>query len=285
MRFKDRNFPHPVLDPAGRDVVGSAFQVTHSIRADKTSLYVRVEFALTNDTLIQLISEGHAGFIVHADCNAAFFRKIFTFQELEGDFAIPLTDIKRELGLSFFICATTALEDYTIKGMDELYGDTKFRLNKGDVLAYAEQVTVQLFDKDSLNKLSSIMLVREGETGLTVPYTTYDQDKIELTLPPAQYDRYAKHKAVTQVKAIILAAVVLPVLVEAVQKVLDADDEEGGSDFNSHLWFRVLRHRTAELGKKSANDSKSAYSLAQSILEGVSDQAMNAVEELLYFSE
>jgi hypothetical protein len=285
MRFKDRNFPHPVLDPAGRDVAGSAFQVTHSVRADKTSLYVRVEFALNNDTLVQLISEGRAAFIVHADCNAAFFRKIFTFQESEGDFTIPLTDIKRELGLSFFICATTALEDYTIKGMDELYGDTKFRLNKGDVLAYAEQVTVQIFDKDSLNKLSSIMLVREGETSLAVPYTTYDQDKIEVTLPSAQYERYGRFKAVTQVKAMLLTAVVLPVLVEAVQKVLDVDDEEGESDFSSHLWFRVLRHRTTELGRKSANDSKSAYSLAQSILEGVSDQAMKEVEELLTFSE
>ena len=128
MRFKDRNFPHPVLDPAGRDVTDSAFQVTRSIKSDKTALYVHVEFALNNETLAQLISEGRAAFVVHADCNAAFFRKVYFFHELEGNFAVPLTDIKRELGLSFFICATTALKDYNIKGMDALYGDTKFQL-------------------------------------------------------------------------------------------------------------------------------------------------------------
>jgi hypothetical protein len=287
MRFKDRNFPHPVLDPAGRDVADSAFQVTRSIKSDKTALYVHVEFALNNETLTQLISEGRAAFVVHADCNAAFFRKVYFFNGTEGDFTVPLTDIKRELGLSFFICATTALSDYTIKGMDALYGDTKFQLNKGDVLAYAEPVTEHIWDKDSLNKISSILLVREGATGMTVPCVTYGQEKIEATLPPSQYTRYGQFKAHAQVKATLLTAVVLPVLVEAVQKVIEAATEEENEEANysSYLWFRVLRHRMSELSKNPGIDPQSAYSLAQGILEGVSDQAMREVEEILTFSE
>ena len=289
MRFKDRNFPHPVLDPAGRDVADSAFQVTRSIKSDKTALYVHVEFALNNETLAQLISEGLATFVVHADCNAAFFRKVYFFREPEGDFVVLLTDIKRELGLSFFICATVALDDYTIKGMDALYGDTKFRLKKGDVLAYAEPVTEHIFDKDSLDKISSILLVRQGETGLSVPYVTYNQDKIEATLPPTQYERYGQFKAHTQVKATLLTAVVLPILVEAVQKVIEANEGEENeadeSDYSPYLWFRVLQHRIGELSKKPGIDPQSAYSVAQGILEGVSDQAMREVEEILTFSE
>ena len=279
MRFKDRNFPYPVLDPAGRDIARSAFQVTRTVKADKTTLYIHVEFELSNETLVDLIAEGKASFVVHADCNAAFFRKVFLFNELAGDIAIPMTDIKRELGLAFFVCATEAIEAYSVKGMDEVYGDTTFRISKGDVLAYAETVTEDIFDKDSLNKLSSILLVRAGDNGQSVSFITFYQDKLEVVMPPTHYELYVRNKANPQVRATLLTAIILPVLAEAVQNVLH--DEEDESLYASYLWFQVLKHKIGEVQKKAGDNAQSPYILAQLILEGVSGKALNEVDALL----
>ena len=280
MRFKDRNFPYPVLDPAGRDIANSAFQVTRTVKGDKTALYLHVAFELSNETLAHLIQAGKAAFVVHADCNAAFFRKAFLFHTPEGDIAIPLTDIKRELGLAFFVCATEAIDDYSVQGMNELYGATTFRIAKGDVLAYAETVTENIFDKDSLSRLSSILLVRVGDEGQTISYITFNQDKLEVVMPPSQFELYGRNKALPQVRATLLTAVVLPVLIEAVQKVLETDEE---TDFNyaSYLWFQVIRHKITELQKKAGENAQSPYALAQLILEGVSDKALQEIDTLL----
>lgn len=284
MRFKDRNFPYPVLDPAGRDIANSAFQVIRTVKIDKTALYIHVEFVLSNETLVQLIKDGKASFVVHADCNAAFYRKAFLFNELEGDISIPLTDIKRELGLAFFVCATEPIDEYSVKGMDELYGETTFKIAKGDVLAYAETATENIFDKDTLSKLSSILLVLAGNEGQTVPYIDFNHEKIHAVMPPSQFELFGLNMPRPQVKATLLAAVVLPVLVEAVQKVLESktDDEESDtSDYGEYLWFKVLRHKIKELHSKAGENAQSSYSLAQLILEGVNDKALREVDTLL----
>lgn len=282
MRFKDRNFPYPVLDPAGRDIANSAFQVTRTVKADKTALYIHVEFELSNETLVQLIKDGKAAFVVHADCNAAFFRKVYFFHALEGNISIPLTDIKRELGLAFFVCATEAIDEYSVKGMDELYGNTTFRITKGDVLAYAETVTENIFDKDSLSKLSSILLVLAGNEGQTVPYIDFNHEKLHAVMPPRQFELYGFNKARPQVTATLLAAIVLPVLIEATQEVLKAEaDSMADSDYAPYLWFQVLKHKIGELHKKAGENAQSAYSLAQLILEGVNDKALREVDTLL----
>lgn len=282
MRFKDRNFPYPVLDPAGRDIANSAFQVTRTVKVDKTALYLHVEFDLSNETLVQLIKDGKAAFVVHADCANSFYRKAFLFNEFEGDISIPMTDVKREVGLAFFVCATEPIDDYSVKGMDELYGDTTFRVIKGDVLAYAETVTENIFDKDSLSKLASILLVLAGNEGQTVSYIDFNHEKIHAVMPPAQFELFGLNKSRPQVKATLLAAVVLPVLIEAVQKVLEGDeDEQDESDYASYLWFQVLKHKIGDLRKKAGDNSQSPYSLAQLILEGVSDKALREVDNLL----
>ena len=282
MRFKDRNFPYPVLDPAGRDIANSAFQVTRTVKVDKTALYLHVEFDLSNETLVQLIKDGKAAFVVHADCANSFYRKAFLFNEFEGDISIPMTDVKREVGLAFFVCATEPIDDYSVKGMDELYGDTTFRVIKGDVLAYAETVTENIFDKDSLSKLASILLVLAGNEGQAVSYIDFNHEKIHAVMPPAQFELFGLNKSRPQVKATLLAAVVLPVLIEAVQKVLEGDeDEQDESDYASYLWFQVLKHKIGELRKKAGDNSHSPYSLAQLILEGVSDKALREVDNLL----
>ena len=284
MRFKDRNFPYPVLDPAGRDVAGSAFQITFTAGATQTAFHLDVKFSLHNETLEQLIKEKRAIFVVHVDCNATFFRKAFTTHEPEIRLTIDETDVKRELGLTFFVCATESISGYSIAGMDDLYGDTKFQVGKGDVLAYAEPETYQIFGKDSLKKISSIMLVREGEDDLVVPYINYDREKIVLSLPKEQYSRYGQYKTHPLVGATMLTAVITPVLVDAVQKMLDAEEREEESEYSVLLWYRVLRHRVGELRLKN-NELDNAYSLAQAIMAGVSEKAMREIEEMLTLSE
>ncbi len=284
MRFKDRNFPYPVLDPAGRDVAGSAFQTTYTPVATKTALTIDVSFSLHNETLLELIAQKRAVYVLHSDCNATFYRKAITSHEPEIRLAVSMTDIKRELGLSFFICATEAIDDYTIAGMADYYGDTTFRISKGDVLAYAEPLTYQIFDKDSLKKIASIMLVREGEAEVIIPNISYEQEKIVLTLPQEQYTRFGKYKSHPLVGAAMLTAVVLPVLVDAIQKVLDAEEREEEPEYSTRLWYRVLRHRTTELRSKDA-DLDNAYSLVHAIMAGVSEKAMREIEEMLTLSE
>ncbi len=284
MRFKERNFPYPVLDPAGRDVAGSAFQTTYTPTSTKTVLTIDVKFSLHNETLLKLIEQKRAIYVLHADCNATFYRKALTSFEPEIRLEVSTTDVKRELGLSFFVCAAEAIEGYTIEGMADYYGDTTFNISKGDVLAYAEPLTYQIFDKDSLKKIASILLVREGEDEVVIPNISYEQDKIVLTLPQAQYKRFGLYKSHPLVGATMLTAVVVPVLVEAVQKVLEAEERDEEPEYGTKLWYRVLRHRTAELRSKDANFD-SAYSLAQAIMAGVSEKAMREIEGILDLSE
>lgn len=80
----------------------------------------------------------------------------------------------------------------------------------------------------------------------------------------------------------MLNAVVLPVLIEAVQQVLKSDNDD---DLSLYTWYRVLQHKVAELKKKPGTDGESAYHLAQSILAGVSEKALKEIDDILIPSE
>ncbi|MCY7358787.1 MAG: hypothetical protein LH609_15270 [Rudanella sp.] len=283
MKFKERTFPHPVLDPTGKDITGSAFQVTCKVTSDNTFVYVNVSFALSNNTLSELVTTNKAKFVVHADCNAAFFRKPYTFNEVEGRIRIPMTDVKRLVDLTFFICATEPIEEYTVEGMDAVYNGAVFKIYAGDILAYSEPISINIFDKDSLSKISSIMLVREGDSELTVPSIDFNEDKIAVSLPPSQFALYGSLKVDHRIKATLLNAVVLPVLIEAVREVLNPVDDD--NDLSLYTWYRVLQHKIAELKKKPGANEESAYYLAQSILAGVSEKALKEIDEILTPSE
>lgn len=279
MRFKERNFPHPVLKPIDSDVNGSAFQATCKVSIDNTFITVNVSFSLSNNTLIELIATNKAVFVVHAYCNATFFRKIFKFNENEGRIQISMTDVKRVIDLSFFVCSTGLMHEYTIEGMDDVYQGSVFKIQTGDILAYSEQMNFNLFDKDSLTKIASIMLIREGEAGLSVPTIEFDEDKIAVSLPPSQFALYAPLKADNRVRATLLTAVVLPVLIEAVQEVINSENEDDERSINN--WYRVLRHKIDEIRRKPDVDGESAYYLAQSILSGISEKALKEIDEIL----
>lgn len=282
MKFKERTFPHPVLDPTGKDVPDSAFQANCKITVDKTAVYVHTNFVLSNATLRELIETDKAKFVVHADCNAAFFRKVYLFRESECRIQIPLTEVKRTVDLSFFICATKPIDEYSVDGMDAIYDGATFRIQIGDILAYGEGVNFSIFDRESLSKIASIMLVREGQEDITIPVISFDEDKIAVSLPPAQFALYAPLKIDIRVKATMLNAVILPVLVEAVQQVLKLDDND---EMGLYTWYRVLKYRIAELSKKPEIDGESAYCLAQNILAGVSEKALNEINDILTLSE
>ena len=284
MKFREREFPHPVLDPTNRDVEHSAFQATCTVTNDNTSIYIDVKFDLSNATLKQLIETEKAHFVVHADCNSTFFRKRYVFSDEEGRIRISLTDVKRLVELSFFICAKEPLSEYVIEGMDAMYEGTTFQVNKGDILAYSEAIPVKVLDRDSLRKIASIMTVR-GDSNATIPFVDYESDKIAVSLPDAQYSLYRDLKLDSRVRSILLSSVVLPVLVDAISEVLGSKNTDDYM-YKERLWYSVLEQKISDIQQKaSAPDSESAYFLAHNILAGVSEKAFNEVNSILGISE
>ncbi len=268
MIIQDRSFPHPVLAPFRDDVTPNAFGFELKVSPDADNFYIDVRFDYSNPSLAALIEDGMATHSLHLECKRNFYREIFSFRNRTEKFTIRASELVGRVEVCGFIRAQSPIGAYQISGSHADYGDEKFEIRPGDVLAVAPaQVFDAYVDYDPLKRISSILTIRRSDDIVegAMRLDTND-DRIVATLSQQDYDRYTDLKADPALGPLLANQVVVPALLEAVHEIRDTDDENLEFEMTKR-WFRSLYKKLEDLGINVRNPNTPVIEATQSLLK------------------
>ena len=273
MRLSERSYPHPVLGNKD-DVVGAAFQVAFDVTSDKSNYYVAVTAACSSTTLKKLIDKEVAGFVLHVECSNTLFRRAYDFTGTTHSVQIPADHLNDLVQLNAMVRAQKDVPGYQIDQAHEDYGNTKFDVKAGDILAITEGHSFHAdTSHDSLRKISSIMQVEEsskdGDHPMEVDYDS--SNKIRILLCKQDFGRYKNLKHIPALASHLTTTIVLPVLLRAL--VLARDEESGVQNSG---WCINLKTRMESMNLEAESEE---LTIAQSLLDMPIRRALASAEQ------
>ncbi len=276
MKLSSRSYPHPVVGNRD-DVPGAAFQAAVEMSADQEAVYVDATINCSSATINRMISEGDAKAVLHVECSNTLFRRAYEFSELSKRIAISAENLNDSVEVNIFIRATRNMSGYAVETAHSDYGDSKFEIREGDILAVGEGYVFHIESAfDSLSRIGSIMQIEESKEDGELPMRVdFNGDKILIILSKVDFKDYKLLKGQEGVSSALTSTIVLPVLVEALHLL---KSEEAGDEESGPRWVRALRRRISALELESESDF---IVLAQRILELPLKRALTASRQLV----
>ena len=158
MIVHEESLPHPVLAPFRDDVSPNDFRLKLDISSDTENWYLNVRFEYSNPSLKGLIQSGKVTYSVHVECRRNFYRELFSFSEPVKQLVIKANELVGRVEVSGFIRAHESIEEYSIEGAHSDYGNAKFQIRVGDILAVDRTQQFEAYvDYDPLKNIASIL--------------------------------------------------------------------------------------------------------------------------------
>lgn len=281
MKISNQSFPHPVLGL--QDDVNGKFEAGLTWSCDRALYYLYPVFNLQNETIEKLIENDIAAFVVHLECGNTFFRKSFLFKNRMPEIKINAEELRDRVEVSFYISSIKSLSEYYNKDAHSDYGNQKFSLEKGDVLAYGGDTSFQAVKNyESLKAVSSIMVIKKASYDRGLTKVNYNNEKIELWLSKENFQVYNDNKTDEHFSTLFHTTLVLPVLYKALTYIAIGDE-----DLINFKWFDVLKTRIDD-ENLSVDDDEKHFEIIQSLFGSPIDRfffSINSLNEALYGGE
>jgi len=279
MRINERCYPHPVLGHASdgeEDVSGSMFQASIDVGFDQTAIFFDVHMLVSNPTIQRLLSEKKAEYVVHVECGQTFYRRAERSPEGSWSFVVSKDMVNGGVEVLPVICARERIQNYQVEGAHKDFEGVPFTIEEGDFLAIGDPFEVDVdVTFDVLQKVSSIMELQLGVQPDGDPMEVdFTGDKIIVSVSRMDFANFKLCENNVAMQEVAVCMLSLPVLIEAVQKVLATDDEGLGE----LRWYKVLRAKVDDLGVGTDDES---LEIAQRILESPLRRAFAMLAEQL----
>ncbi|WP_291982458.1 hypothetical protein [Luteitalea sp.] len=216
----------------------------------------------SNRTVSELVQQGLATAVVKVTCEATYLRSTEPVAVPDGEIRLAGLSLTDEVIANLRIISTCALRDYCPEGLHGDYAGFTFAVEPGDILAEGPEFKFLVDPSfDPLRApVSSIMRVRKVEDRFEGYRINYDSNRIVVEFSDAEWRKYQRLKNGVAA-AVLHAAVVLPVLTEAVFLV-----KSQGQEHEGELWFRRLASMME--GRPEVSTGKPAAEIAQLLLKG-----------------
>lgn len=238
MKYNNRLYPHPVLGIA--DDINGIFSCNLSVESDKDVIVLKPAFNLDNHDLEELVKTSYAKLCIHVYCRGTMFRESYEIKDIVSDeIKINASDLNGETEVDFLICSNKEVPDYKNSKANLIYGQNKFQIEKGDILAYGGKG--KFFANKSpeqLKAVSSIMKIKKGNFRNGPFYNEYSDKFITVCLSETDYNFYYEFKENKKFINILHASIVIPSLMEAVYFMKESD--AGSKEFEESEWFKII---------------------------------------------
>lgn len=272
MKVNAKSYPHPVLGN-GDDIKGG-FDPEFTYQLGRDEIVLTIGFNLKNAGIASLIKKGRASFVVEVQCPSTFYRASFATRNDVHQINIPPKLLRERVTVGFFICADEAIAKYRPVDCHPDYAGASFDIEVGDMLAtggYSGFLADKDFDpmRPPVFSLIRINVGRHHEG----PYDVdYGSEKITIELSKADWRKYLEISKEKDAIPSLHAAIVLPVLVDAIQKV-----KNGNGQYENMSWYGRLQTILETKGV----DDKEPLEAAQRILDNPSSRYFESVAKML----
>jgi len=260
MRLSERSYPHPVVGNRD-DVPGAAFQAAVVATSDKENFYIDVKIECSSEAVRSLVREKRATYIAHVECSNTLYRQAFRFHEDRHQITIPGSRLFDKFEVNVMACAVAKVPGYTVSGAHSDYGDSMFDLAEGDIIAVADGEEFLAEFEDSLARIGSIMQVDESPVDADGPLTVdWNGKRIAIILSKRDFATYNLLKGLEPIGSTLASTIVLPVLMQALREVKNAESGLAGC-----RWHDILQHRLKKLAVLGSDFDE--LEVAQQLLE------------------
>ncbi len=283
MEINARAYPHPVLSHFGDDIINSVFQGVVEGKGSKNSYIFNATFKTNNDDLLTLVQQKNAMYAVHVECNSTRYRTIFFSGEEKFTFEIPAYLIDGKVQLCSLIVAAKPLPKYVNSHFHPDYGKLAFAVRKGDTLAVGHDRTFTADKKnDPLRRVASIFsIVQNDKSDATAIDIDPSNAKVVIKLSKENFDSYMILKHDVAYRPVLNSAIVLPALVDVIDRVRFAPSEQALESYSESRWFIVISRRLRDLGVdvyKSDSFVDSSVKIAHKLLGEPLTSALNGLK-------
>jgi hypothetical protein len=259
MQINPRAYPHPVLAHWGDDILNSTFQGVVSGKGAKNSYVFEAVFKTNNADLIELVEQKAAFYAVHLECTSTRYRNLFRSSSEKFYFEVAAGLIDGKVEVCSFILAAEHMENYRNGSFHPDYGKAAFRVRKGDTLAVGHDRIIAADKKhDPLRKVSSIFSIvpNESEKATGMDIETGGA-KVVIRLSRPNFDSYISLRHSPAYHPVLIATIVVPALVEVLERVRRAALASELDSCSEHRWFMVISRRLRDLHIDIENDPES----------------------------
>ena len=249
MQIKPRSYPHPVLSHFGDDILNSVFMPVVKVKGAKNAYVFEAVFKTNNEDLLQMVEQKKAQYAVHVECNQTRYRNIFTANTANFSFEIPAGMLDGRVEVCSFILASKPLDKYKNSEFHPDYAKLAFRVRRGDTLAVGHDHEFPADKKnDPLRKVSSIFsIVKNDDPEATGMDIDLGGSKIRVALSAPNFDAYTFLRQSQALHPVLSATVIVPALVDVIEKIRRASMENALGQFADRRWFMVLSRKLGEI--------------------------------------
>lgn len=254
MKRKTTNSPYPILYPRGEEYVSeqgyndASFDVAGDpeVTVDPAThnLWVRFDFELGEGTLKSLVEKGDAWYYVNIECSRTYYRKPLLQTGDHFELEIPYYDVSGSIEIFVGIVAAKDIKEFHAVGFSDRFGNTKFDIEKGDILAVGTGWNVELEELDG--DVTPYIYVAEDQSDEdhSALWVDGSNDILTVYLAKELYEIYYNRAKSDKFKNIIMALVMKPAILSALQKEIvrahGTGEEEPAIDTQGRRWLRKL---------------------------------------------
>lgn len=280
MQINYRQYPHPVLSYFSDDLVDCAYQTTLRITTTKTTYRFEAVCRTSSKDLSILVKNQKAYYAFHIECPRTRFREIFTSFLTEFSFEIPADKLDGKVQICSFILAAEDLPDYRNRNFHSDYGNTSFKVKKGDVLAVDRD---RSFDADKeidpLKKLPSIFTVTPNEGKDAPPFEIDTNDnKVVIKLSKENFERYKILSMNQSLHTTLASLLIVPALVSLLEMI--KGDVKQIDELEEYRWFRVLANKLHSIGIEVNNSNSFTDSSVMTAQKLIGNPLSNSLKTL-----
>ena len=280
-----RAWPHPVLSPLTDDILPNEFDFDLKVESAFNEWRVGVIAHCGDDVLSQRVADRDAHFLLHLECKRTYFRASWANTTPRWEIRVPDQSLYGRVEASFLIVAARDIDTYQHPRQHADFRNTKFAIAIGEPLAVALTKTFDAyFDIDPILKLSSIIDIKRGSDQTEFMEVQCEGDRILVTLPPVDFERYRMLRAGPAVRGLLATSVVLPALLQGFNylRVLDPDDFQRFKD--EHRWTRSVIPRLEQMNidLRTGNTTEDvSLRAAQKLLQGPLARSLADVQNMM----
>lgn len=271
----NKSFPHPVLSdgnthPLDRDYVRRCFQPQSKMTMEGNGAKLEVSFNMSEESLLQLVAQGKAEYVVEVHCRDTYFREILSRREPVVRRAFAEGELHRHVEVSFYLVCKKDIYGHTSKNIHKEFGDKpSFDFSPGTVLAIAEPL-VYWAELDAIQAIGSIFEVvpePRQKNGFAVDWSG---ERIQILMDQNDFDRFSVMLHSKNMGSIALSSVYFPALLETLHVM-----RESAAECENKRWYEVLHQKLANQSIDLEDQNCKIFEIAQMLMDFPVRQAIS----------
>jgi len=290
MKKNPYDYPIPILSTDADDYTDSRFESAMEATESKDLIKVSLTVTLTSEGLIELLKQKKIAVVFTIESSSTSYRRAISAYDISKPIIISIEKalVRDKVELGCNLVSVSDIDDFYVTDFNpDYFSGTKFKVRKGDILAYEEKHIIRLESSELEAPITSIFTITNiGQQSDPAILPEFDDDKIVIGLDEETYTVYDNFRQTNPASRRYLSAViVLPVLTEAIDRIIgeyqkNIEDGEEGDVTLTLRWQKAIIKKCREKGIELI-DQNGSVTIAAILLGDIVNDALKTLRDLI----